>query len=848
MANMAAIAEQTLALNCPVGGHPIDSIVWEHNGHRIPYNHRQKMFPNGTVYISNIERAADEGQYKCIAMGKDGRRAQNSLQVKILNQPAIDAFVESRALRQGQRYSILCSVSQGDLPLTIRWYKDDKEIKGTDMTGISVIHVSQFTSNLLFDALRPQHRGNYTCRATNAAGFASYSSLLTIHVPPKWVLEPVDFAALEGQIAAINCQAEGYPIPSVRWARAEESLDQFPVDYKPLVSSPHMQVYENGSLVIHGTKQADEGFYQCHANNGVGFGLNKVVRLTINVAPHFESKFTVKSAQKDNGVQLECIANGDRPIKVTWMKDKLPLDTTQNARLEVTENASDRAITSGLIIKNVTRHDSSLFNCIATNAHGSDETSIQLIVQEPPDPPLDIRITEIDGRSAKISWSPPFSGNSPITHYVVQHKALQDDWSSQTGSALTISGTESNFRLRNLHPVTSYQLRLMAANAVGKSEPSSAIDFTMDEEDPPEAPLLKVTGITVSSIKLSWSIELDTETNSSPSGYLLYHRKANGASDWQEMRLSGDISHNVFDFLACGTKYQFYIVAFNVIGKSRPSQLVTAKTEGMVPVAPHKNYRFAVNATTATIRLDTWHDGSCPISSFSIAYRQQRDTKWTTVDRIYVPDQRLVTLADLIPGTAYETRIIAFNEAGQSEARDTFTTISIIKGPATVFGSEEETLYPITVDFGFFMLLFISLCIVFLVILIVRGSKKMRQSRPANSLLYGSSEAYDTAKCNNQNGGHQGAGGGAEAIRMSNMMSHQIDSHSAMLKNCPRDSVTLDSNCKYFSGSYMLTSGLEGLANVEQCQVHTVDRMHPLTFPLKVTYSDDDIQLMSSAI
>ena len=29
---------------------------------------------------------------------------------------------------------------------------------------------------------------------------------------------------------------------------------------------------------------------------------------------------------------------------------------------------------------------------------------------EPPDPPQDVKVTKVDGRSAQISWSPPYSG------------------------------------------------------------------------------------------------------------------------------------------------------------------------------------------------------------------------------------------------------------------------------------------------------------------------------------------------------------------------------------------------------------------------------------------------------
>ena len=41
---------------------------------------------------------------------------------------------------------------------------------------------------------------------------------------------------------------------------------------------------------------------------------------------------------------------------------------------------------------------------------------------EPPDAPTDIKVSERDGRSVRLVWATPYSGNSPLTHYVLQHK------------------------------------------------------------------------------------------------------------------------------------------------------------------------------------------------------------------------------------------------------------------------------------------------------------------------------------------------------------------------------------------------------------------------------------------
>ena len=43
-----------------------------------------------------------------------------------------------------------------------------------------------------------------------------------------------------------------------------------------------MRVFENGSLIIYNTQRTDAGYYLCQANNGVGPGISKVIKLTVH--------------------------------------------------------------------------------------------------------------------------------------------------------------------------------------------------------------------------------------------------------------------------------------------------------------------------------------------------------------------------------------------------------------------------------------------------------------------------------------------------------------------------------------------------------------------------------------
>lgn len=125
--------------------------------------------------------------------------------------------------------------------------------------------------------------------------------------------------------------------------------------------------------------------------------------------------------------------------------------------------------------------------------------------------------------------------------------------------------------------------------------------------DPPKAPLLTSVNVDYDSIDLSWSVETSDDaqpvlkssgTGSSDSGdterratsllaqdtpeilgYYLY-TKGPPYTEWEERQL--DVSQNSYTLskLQCGTQYQFYVIAYNNVGKGDPSQAIAVRTKG----------------------------------------------------------------------------------------------------------------------------------------------------------------------------------------------------------------------------------------------------------------------------
>ncbi|KAL1428772.1 hypothetical protein MTO96_002493 [Rhipicephalus appendiculatus] len=95
--------------------------------------------------------------------------------------PAIVPFSFPESLHQGQRYNVLCTVSKGDAPVHITWYKDGVPVSTAGLASVSVLNVTEFSSTLIFEKLLPEHRGNYSCEARNEAGVVTVTSTMVIH-------------------------------------------------------------------------------------------------------------------------------------------------------------------------------------------------------------------------------------------------------------------------------------------------------------------------------------------------------------------------------------------------------------------------------------------------------------------------------------------------------------------------------------------------------------------------------------------------------------------------------------------------------------------------------------------
>lgn len=122
--------------------------------------------------------------------------------------------------------------------------------------------------------------------------------------------------------------------------------------------------------------------------------MSKVVFLKVNVPAHFKTKTKQILIAKNKQVFLNCNAAGDTPITISWrlQSSQEVIRESADIRFSIREQKLDDGMVSELGISNTYRHDSGVYICSASNAYGHDEVAIDLIVQETPEPPKNLRI------------------------------------------------------------------------------------------------------------------------------------------------------------------------------------------------------------------------------------------------------------------------------------------------------------------------------------------------------------------------------------------------------------------------------------------------------------------------
>ncbi|XP_045534730.1 Down syndrome cell adhesion molecule-like protein Dscam2 [Papilio machaon] len=605
MKKRPVVAGDTLIAHCPVAGYPIESIVWERDNRVLPINRKQKVYPNGTLVIENVERMSDQATYTCVAKNSQSYTAKGTLELQVMVPPQILPFeFGDEPANAGELASVTCAVNKGDQPLDISWTLNGHALRRNNDLGVTITNINKKTSILNIDSVSAIHRGLYYCVAKNVAGAANHSAVLEVNVPPRWILEPTDKAFAQGSDAKVECKADGFPKPQVTWKRAEGDT---PGDYKDLKpNNPNVKV-EDGTLSINNIQKTNEGYYLCEAVNGIGSGLSAVILISVQAPPQFEIKMRNQTARRSEPAVLQCQAKGEKPIGIIWNMNNKRLEPKSDPRYTIREEILPGGVVSDLSIRRTERSDSALFTCVATNAFGSDDTSINMIIQEVPEAPYGLKVLDKSGRTVQLSWAAPYDGNSPIKKFLIEYKRAKGNWEKDIDRVL-VPGDATEAGVFSLRPATAYHIRIVAENELGTSEPSETVTIITAEEAPTGMPQdVKVDAVDKHTLRVTWKPPPPQDWNGELQGYYVGYKLASSNKSFvfetvDISKESGKEHHLDILNLKTYTQYAIVVQVFNKMGSGPVSGEVRAYTAEGAPSAPPQDV-LCTTLTAQTIRV-----------------------------------------------------------------------------------------------------------------------------------------------------------------------------------------------------------------------------------------------------
>ena len=167
------------------------------DGIELSTGERLEVFSNGSLIIKSVANA-DAGGYTCTATNRRGLSSARTAIVKVIGKcrilrgvlitidyqisvpPKLQNFGNShQTLQVDQKITMLCSITEGDEPITLSWQKDGVLLLESGSEGI-VITKMDHLSILRINSLEAHHMGNYSCHASNQAGSTVIYSFLQV--------------------------------------------------------------------------------------------------------------------------------------------------------------------------------------------------------------------------------------------------------------------------------------------------------------------------------------------------------------------------------------------------------------------------------------------------------------------------------------------------------------------------------------------------------------------------------------------------------------------------------------------------------------------------------------------
>ncbi|XP_048268195.1 tyrosine-protein phosphatase Lar isoform X9 [Bombus terrestris] len=491
--------------------------------------------------------------------------------------------------------------------------------------------------------------------AQNGGNISDSQYITYMTSPPTILVRPQSQQVKAGGIASFYCTAEGAPPPQIHWRKNGKRVSQSQSRY--LVHN-----YENGALLrIEPVRPVrDNTLYECLAENGVGDAVSAEAQLRVYEAEKLPNGFplisqapTTKVVEMGHNAVLLCTAVGSPPPIISWVRDMLPIDTT-NPRYTVLDTGALQITASDV-------NDQGKYECVANNSVGTEYSKSAMLY---------VKVRRV---APTFSIPPPAvsevrsGGSLNLTCVAVGSPMPYVKWKKGPSTDLT---PDDNLPVgRNVLILTnvkeSANYTCTAASDLGIIEVTTMVKV----QALPSAPEnVQVSDITATSVKLTWYYKNPEEVQY----YVIQHKPKHVQQAEAEISGITTMYYHVRS-LSPYTEYELTVTAVNAIGRGPASAPVTVTTGettestngGTKPgTAPRKVVARPLSSSTMVIQWDEPETPNGQVTGYKVYYTTDPNQQMASWQYQLVDNSQLTTISDLTPHTIYTIRVQALTSVG----------------------------------------------------------------------------------------------------------------------------------------------------------------------------------------
>ncbi|XP_006877252.1 PREDICTED: neural cell adhesion molecule L1 isoform X1 [Chrysochloris asiatica] len=364
-------ATDDISLKCEASGKPEVQFRWTRDGvHFKPKEqlgvtvHQVARSGSFTLTGNNSNFAQRfQGTYRCFASNKLGTAMSHEIQLVAEGAPKWPKeTVKPVEVEEGEPVVLPCDPPPSAEPPRIYWMNS------------KILHIKQDervtmgqNGNLYFaNVLTTDNHSDYICHA-HFLGARTIIQKEPIDLRVKATNSMIDrkphllfptnssshLVALQGQPLVLECIAEGFPTPTIKWLRPSGPMPVDRVTYQN----------HNKTLQLVDVGEEDDGEYHCLAENPLGTARHAYY-VTVEAAPYWLHKPQSHLYGPGETARLDCQAQGRPQPEVTWRINGIPVKELSEDQKSWTQQKNS------LNLSNVQPSDTMVTQCEARNRHG----------------------------------------------------------------------------------------------------------------------------------------------------------------------------------------------------------------------------------------------------------------------------------------------------------------------------------------------------------------------------------------------------------------------------------------------------------------------------------------------